>query len=103
VPAVEAILFAVAAGFAVIVIATILVIIGVRHEERNRTLTHQHPPTITSTLARRVLRTSADRSPDNGRNVQRITTPAAATAIATDRAPHVISCHAPNIRALGGK
>jgi hypothetical protein len=63
VPAVEAILFAVAAGFAVIVIATILVIIGVRHQERNRTLTHQHPPTITSILARRVLRTSADRSP----------------------------------------
>jgi hypothetical protein len=40
--------------------------------------------------------------PDN-RNVQRITTPAAATAIATDRAPHVIPCHAPNIRALGGR
>jgi hypothetical protein len=63
VPAIEAILFAVAAGFAVIVIATILVIIGVHHEERNRTLTRQHPPTTAAILARRVLRTPVDRSP----------------------------------------
>jgi hypothetical protein len=69
VPAVEAILFAVAAGFAVIVIAAILVTIGVHHEERNRTLTRQHPPTTAAILARRVLRTSADRS--QGRQEER--------------------------------
>lgn len=57
--AIEGILFAVSAGFAVIVVATILVIVGVRYEERNRTLTHQHPPTITSMLTRCVLRTYA--------------------------------------------
>jgi hypothetical protein len=63
VPAIEAILFAVAAGFAVTIIATILVIIGVHQEERNRTLANQHPPTIASILARRLLQTPANRSP----------------------------------------
>jgi hypothetical protein len=62
VPAIQALLFAVAAGFAVIVITTILVTIGVHHEERNRTLTCQHPPTTVAILARRVLRTRADQS-----------------------------------------
>lgn len=59
--AIEAITVAVAAGFAVIVIATIMVIIGVRQEqaimqrEGRRTLIHREPPTIPALLARRVL------------------------------------------------
>lgn len=50
-------LFAVAAGFAVVVMATILVIIGVRQEERRGTLARKRPPTIPALLARRVLGT----------------------------------------------
>lgn len=48
-------LFAVSAGFAVIVAATMLAIIGVRQEERCGSLTQQRPPTIPALLARRVL------------------------------------------------
>jgi hypothetical protein len=69
VPVIEAILFAISSGFAVIVIATILVIIGVHDEERRRTLTRQHPPTITSLLARRVLGTYT-RQPDQKQDEQ---------------------------------
>lgn len=53
--AIEAIVFATAAGVAVIVIATILVIIGVHQEERRKTLAHGDPPTVPALLARRVL------------------------------------------------
>jgi hypothetical protein len=55
--AIEAIVFAGAAGFAVIAAATILVIIGVRQEERRWTLTDSTPPTIAALLARRILGT----------------------------------------------
>jgi hypothetical protein len=54
---VDALLFVVAAGFAVIVVATILVIVGVRQEERHRTIAGQGPPTIMALLARRILGT----------------------------------------------
>ncbi|MGH3402429.1 MAG: hypothetical protein ACRDRJ_07960 [Streptosporangiaceae bacterium] len=59
--AIEAIVFAGAAGFAVIVVATILVIIGVHQEQRvldregRQTFAHHEPPTILALLARRVL------------------------------------------------
>ncbi|HEU5419263.1 MAG TPA: hypothetical protein VFV41_16345 [Streptosporangiaceae bacterium] len=54
--AIEAMLFAVAAGFAVIVVATILVIIGIRQEERRKTILGGHvPPTACALLARRIL------------------------------------------------
>ena len=53
--AVDALLFAVAAGFTVIVMATILVIVGVRQEERHRTIASQRPTTILALLARRIL------------------------------------------------
>jgi len=59
--AIEVIVFAGAAGFAVIVVATVLVIIGVRQEqavlerEGRRTFAHHEPPTILALLARRVL------------------------------------------------
>ena len=44
------------AGFALIVVATILVIIGVRQEERVKTyLRADAPPSILALLARRVL------------------------------------------------
>jgi hypothetical protein len=55
--AIEAIALAGGAGFAIVVVATIVVIIGVRHEEHLGTLTRQHPPTIPALLARLVLRT----------------------------------------------
>jgi hypothetical protein len=54
---IEAIVFAGAAGFAVIVIMTVLVIVGVRQEEQRWTLADCGPPTIAALLARRILRT----------------------------------------------
>ena len=54
--AIEALGFAVAAGFALIVVATILVIIGIHQEERQRTIIRgRRPPTVCALLARRVL------------------------------------------------
>lgn len=59
--AIEAIAFAGGAGIAVIVIATILVIIGVRQEQRllereqRMRFAHRQPPTIAARLARWVL------------------------------------------------
>jgi hypothetical protein len=54
--AIYVLLFITAAGFAVIVIATILVIIGVRQEERYNTfLRGDPPPTTCALLARWVL------------------------------------------------
>lgn len=67
--AIEAIVFAGAAGFAVIVIATVLVIIGVRQEQRvmeredRQAFAHQEPPTILALLARRVLGAHFNRIP----------------------------------------
>jgi hypothetical protein len=60
--AIEAIAFAGGAGFAVVVVGTIIVIIGVRHEEHLKTLTRQHPPSVPALLARLVLRTYAQLS-----------------------------------------
>ena len=72
--AIEAIVFAGAAGFAVIVVATILVIIGVRQEEHfldgevdeegRRRLEYREPPTILALLARRILRAHFHPIPD---------------------------------------
>lgn len=53
--AIDALLFATAAGFAAIAAATALVIIGVRQEERRQTIASTRPPTIPALLARRVL------------------------------------------------
>lgn len=59
--AIEAIMFAGGAGFAVIIVITVLVIIGVRQEqavldrEGRRTFAHRDPPTVLALLARRVL------------------------------------------------
>jgi hypothetical protein len=67
--AIEVIVFAGAAGFAAIVVATILVIIGVRQEQRvleregRRTFAHQEPPTILAMMARWVLGAHFSRMP----------------------------------------
>src|SRR5215470_14566988 len=65
--AIATIVFAAAAGFGAVVVATILVIIGVRHEERRRSLLHDAPPTASALIARHLLgtigRTSAGSSP----------------------------------------
>jgi hypothetical protein len=53
--AIDALLFATAAGFAAIAATTALVIIGVRQEERRQTIASPRPPTIPALLARRVL------------------------------------------------
>jgi hypothetical protein len=53
--AIEAIAFAFAAGFAVIIVATVLVIIGIRQEERRHSFGRDDPPTAIALLARRVL------------------------------------------------
>ena len=58
--AVDMLLFATAAGFALIIAATILVIIGVHQEERRATFAGNRPPTIPALLARRVLGTHVD-------------------------------------------
>jgi hypothetical protein len=72
--AIEAIVFAGAAGFAVIVVATILVIIGVRQEEHflngrvdeqgRRRFEYREPPTILALLARQILRAQFHPIPD---------------------------------------
>jgi hypothetical protein len=64
-PVIVTLVFVVAAAFALIVVVTILVIIGVHQEERyqtfvrrgehDRILVHGGPPTIPALLARRVL------------------------------------------------
>jgi hypothetical protein len=59
--AIEAIVFAGAAGFGVIIVATILVVIGVRQEqallnrEGRKVFAHHEPPTVLALLARTVL------------------------------------------------
>jgi hypothetical protein len=54
--AIEVIVFAVAAGFALIVVATIVVIIGIRQEERRKTIIRGYrPPTACALVARWVL------------------------------------------------
>lgn len=55
--AIEAIAFAAGAGFAIVVVATVLVIIGASQEDRLGTLTSRHPPSVPALLARLVLRT----------------------------------------------
>jgi hypothetical protein len=64
--AIYALVFAVAAGFAVIVVATILVIIGVRQEEHRKTFLHGDPPGAPALLARRVLGAYVHLLPDMG-------------------------------------
>jgi NADH:ubiquinone oxidoreductase subunit 6 (subunit J) len=53
--AIEVIVFIVAAGVAFAVVITIIVIIGVRQEERYLTLTHRTAPGAIAQLARMVL------------------------------------------------
>jgi hypothetical protein len=53
--AIEVIVFAVAAGFAFVIVVTIVVIIGVRREERYLTLTNKTAPGAIAQLARIVL------------------------------------------------
>jgi hypothetical protein len=62
--AIEAIVFAGSAGFTLVAVATILVIIGVRHEERLATLTSHRAPTVPAALARLVLGTYAHQPPE---------------------------------------
>jgi hypothetical protein len=54
---IEWVVFAGCAGFALVVVITILVVIGVSHEEKTKALTHRDPPTVPALLARRVLGT----------------------------------------------
>jgi hypothetical protein len=54
---IDALVFATAAGLAVVVAATILVIIGARQEERRQSITHKCWPAMPALLARRVLGT----------------------------------------------
>lgn len=53
--AIEAIIFVAAAGFMFVVVITIIVIVGVRQEERYLTLEHRTAPSATAQLARLVL------------------------------------------------
>ncbi len=53
--ALSAIIFAAAAGFAFIVVITIIVIIGVHQEERFMTLEHRTAPSAMAQLARIIL------------------------------------------------
>ena len=53
--AIEVIVFAVAAGFAFVIVVTIVVIIGVRQEERYMTLMNKSAPGAIAQLARIVL------------------------------------------------
>jgi hypothetical protein len=53
--AIDAIVFAVAAGFAFAVLVTVIVIIAVHREERRKTLTSRTAPGVIAQLARIVL------------------------------------------------
>ena len=53
--AIEVIIFAAAAGFAFAVVITLIVIIGIRREERYLTLTNKTAPGAVAQLARIVL------------------------------------------------
>jgi hypothetical protein len=53
--AIVAITFATAAGFAFVIVVTVIVIIGVRQEERYLTFESRTAPTVTARLARIVL------------------------------------------------
>jgi len=63
--AIDALLFAGAAGFALVIVITVIVILGVRHEERYLTLASRNAPGAIAQLARLVL----------GRYVRRETEP----------------------------
>ncbi len=53
--AIELVVFAVAAGFAFVAVISVIVIVGVRQEERYLTLTHRNAPSAIAQLARLVL------------------------------------------------
>jgi hypothetical protein len=53
--AIDAVIFAAAAGFAFVVVITIVVIIGIHQEERYLTLTSKRAPGAAAQLARIVL------------------------------------------------
>jgi hypothetical protein len=53
--AIDAIIFAAAAGFALVVAITVVVIIGIRQEERYLTLANKNAPTAMAQLTRIVL------------------------------------------------
>jgi hypothetical protein len=53
--AIEAIIFAVAAGFTFVIVISVIVIIGVRQEERYFTLVNRNAPSATAQLARLIL------------------------------------------------
>jgi hypothetical protein len=53
--AIESLLLVTAAGFALMLAAVVLVIIGVRQECKRGTLPRGRPPTVTALLTRRVL------------------------------------------------
>jgi hypothetical protein len=76
--AIEAIIFAAAAGFAFVIAITIIVIIGVRQEERYSTLANRNAPSAMAQLARLVL----------GRHVRpELDEVAAHNSLADDQAP----------------
>jgi hypothetical protein len=53
--AIDAVIFAAAAGFAFVVVITIVVIVGIHQEERYLTLTNKRAPGAAAQLARIVL------------------------------------------------
>ena len=53
--AIAIITFAAVAGTSVVFVATALIIVGIHHEERRKTLAQGNPPTIPALLARRLL------------------------------------------------
>ena len=68
--AIDAAIFAAAAGFAVVIVVTIIVIVGVHREERFMTLGNRTAPGAVARLARlvlgRYLRREYDASMDRG-------------------------------------
>jgi hypothetical protein len=53
--AIDAVIFAAAAGFAFVIVVTIVVIVGIHQEERYLTLTNKRAPSAAAQLARIVL------------------------------------------------
>jgi hypothetical protein len=68
---VDILVFITAAGFTVIVIATILVIIGVRQEERYKTLRYKSSPTDTFGARTRLILGAIIRDPKDNSEITR--------------------------------
>jgi hypothetical protein len=66
--AIDALIFAGAAGFALVIVVTIIVIVGIHREERYQTLANRTAPGAMAQLARLVLGRYVRKETDDARS-----------------------------------